>query len=387
MSQKIKFAQRLSGLVSSPIRDILAAAQRPEVISFAGGLPATELLPSLGGWQPPVTAGQYGPSEGEPELRQQVAEILQARGLQVSADQVLITAGSQQGIDLVSKMLIDPNDTVAVEAPSYLAALQVFSLFQARIDNLGSSAEGLDFTQVEKVLAADPKFAYLVPTFQNPTGYAYSEAERARMAELLDEYQIPLLEDEPYRELDYDSGGDNTPIAARLQRAPWIYQGTFSKVLLPGLRIGYIAASPEFVPYLTRLKQAADLHTQRMGQLWVSHWLNSGRQPQHVASLVDEYKKRRDAMEEELQRHFSHMATWQVPHGGLFFWLKLRQPRDTRELLDKALAAGVAFMPGEPFFASGDESLGYFRLNFSHADPARLAEGVARLRTVFEAEV
>jgi len=382
MSHTSRFAHRMKGLVSSPIRDILAAAQRPDVISFAGGLPATELLPTMDNWVAPQAAGQYGPSEGEQVLREQVVEILAARGLQVSSEQVLITAGSQQGLDLVAKMFLDPGDTVALEAPSYLAALQVFSLFQAGFENLGSSAEGLDFEQVRQALAKQPKFAYLVPTFQNPTGYAYSEHERERMAAMLDEHQVPLLEDEPYRELDYESDSANLPIAARLKKAPWIYQGTFSKVMLPGLRIGYVVASPEFMPHLVRLKQAADLHTQRVGQLWVSHWLNSGSQPLHVKNLVQQYRQRRDSMQQELEKQFSDIATWEKPRGGLFFWLKLKKPRDTRAYLEKALENGVAFMPGEPFFADGDKSLGYFRLNLSHTNPTLVAEGLRRLRGV-----
>lgn len=383
-SSTLRLARRVGELRSSPIRDILAAAQRPEVISFAGGLPATELLPTLDDWRPPRSAGQYGPSEGEPLLREQVAASLRQRGLEVAPEQVLITAGSQQGIDLAAKLLLDPGDAVALEAPSYLAALQVFSLFEARAASLGSFAAGADFDRVERVLAAQPKLAYLVPTFQNPTGYAYSEFERQRVAELLDRHRVPLLEDEPYRELDYAGDAPYRPIAARLERAPWIYQGTFSKVLLPGLRIGYVAASAELLPLLTRLKQAADLHTQRLGQLWVSHWLASGRQPQHLAELVRQYTARRDAMEAQLQQHFADIASWRVPQGGLFHWLRLQRPRDTRELMAQSLEAGVAFMPGEPFFAPGEEQLGYLRLNFSHADPARLADGVARLRRVFD---
>ncbi len=380
------FARRIHGLASSPIRDILAAAQRPDVISFAGGLPATELLPQFGEWQPPREAGQYGPSEGEPVLREQVAELLAQRGLAVEPDQVLITSGSQQGIDLVAKMLLDPGDTVALEAPSYLAALQVFTLFQANMASMGSSVIGLDFERIDAVLAERPKLSYLVPTFQNPTGYAYTAAERQQMAELLDRYQVPLLEDEPYRELDYEGNDSYLPIAAQLQRSPWIYQGTFSKVLMPGLRIGYVAASPQFMPVLTRLKQAADLHTQRIGQLWVSQWLSSGKQPAHVAELVTQYRKKRDAMQQELERQFGDIARWDIPAGGLFFWLKLLQQRDTREYLPKALASGTAFMPGEPFFAEKEEQQGYLRLNFSHADPALLSEGVSRLRAVFDAD-
>ncbi len=384
MSSPIRFAHRMTGLKSSPIREILAAAQQSSVISFAGGLPATELLPTMEGWVPPATAGQYGPSEGEPELRQQVVEILQKRGLTVTSDQVLITAGSQQGIDLTAKLLLDPGDTVALESPSYLAALQVFSLFQANFSDLGSSAEQLNFAQVERVLQANPKFSYLVPTFQNPTGYAYSADERSQMANMLDKYQIPLLEDEPYRELDYASDTAHVPIAAQLRQAPWLYQGTFSKVLLPGLRIGYITASQEFMPSLIRLKQAADLHTQRMGQHWVSQWLSSGKQPAHVDNLVVQYRQRRNAMQIELERHFGAIASWREPKGGLFFWLKLHEPQDTRLFLKAALEAGVAFMPGEPFFGHGDEKMGYFRLNFSHSDPAQIATGLARLKKVFE---
>ncbi len=384
MADEPRFAQRINSLVSSPIRDILAVAQQPEIISFAGGLPATELLPAFGGWEAPLSAGQYGPSEGESELREHVCEILRGRGLNVEPTQILITSGSQQGIDLVAKMLLDPGDTVALEAPSYLAAIQVFSLFQAQLFSLGSSVEGLDFEHVETVLSGQPKLSYLVPTFQNPTAYAYTDDERVKMAALLDKTGVPLLEDEPYRELSYDQGLRHLPIAAQLKRAPWIYQGTFSKVLLPGLRIGYIAASPQYIPVLTRLKQAADLHTQRLGQLWISHWLNSGKHAAHVAELVDVYRQKRDLMNSELQQQFSDIASWETPQGGLFYWLKLHASRDTREILQKAIEAGTAFMPGEPFYPSNVGALGRFRLNFSHADPKQMKEGLTRLRSAFE---
>jgi DNA-binding transcriptional MocR family regulator len=376
------FSERVSRLKSSLIREILAAAQRPEVMSFAGGLPAEAMLPKVEWADMPVSLGQYGMSEGEPELREALAAEARAIGLQCDASQVLIVSGSQQTLDLAAKLYIDKGTQVILEAPTYLAALQIFQLFGADCLTVPLQADGPDLVALrEKLEQHNPAFAYLIPTFQNPSAVRYSEASRDAVAAMLDEFGVTLIEDEPYRDLTFD-GGSATPIASRLKKTSWIYTGTVSKTLLPGLRVGYLIASPDLFPHLLRLKQSADLHTNRLGQWQALQWIGTEHYREHLQELRRLYRQRRDGFELALQKHFGDLAEWNSPQGGLFFWLTLKQPMDTRTLLKAALEQNVAFMPGEPFFADPDANLGYLRLNFSHIDPARLDEGLKRLAAV-----
>lgn len=376
------FSERVSRLKSSLIREILAAAQRPEVMSFAGGLPAEAMLPKVEWVDMPVALGQYGMSEGEPELREALAAEARAIGLQCDASQVLIVSGSQQTLDLTAKLYIDKGTQVILEAPTYLAALQIFQLFGADCLTVPLQADGPNLSVLRQQLEQHkPAFAYLIPTFQNPSAVRYSEASRDAVAAMLDEFDVTLIEDEPYRDLTFD-GGSATPIASRLKQASWIYTGTVSKTLLPGLRVGYLIASPDLFPLLLRLKQSADLHTNRLGQWQALQWIGTEHYREHLQELRRFYRIRRDAFDVALQKHFSDLAEWNSPQGGLFFWLTLKQPMDTRTLLKAALEQNVAFMPGEPFFADPNANPGYLRLNFSHIDPARLDEGLKRLAGV-----
>lgn len=376
------FSERVSRLKSSLIREILAAAQRPEVMSFAGGLPAESMLPAVDWSAMPVGLGQYGMSEGEPALREVLAAEARALGIDCQASQVLVVSGSQQTLDLAAKLYIDQGTEILMEGPTYLAALQIFQLFGANCLTVPVQAEGPDLAALRQRLEQHaPAFAYLIPTFQNPSGVRYSEERREAVAALLDEFGVTLIEDEPYRELTFD-GGSAKPIVARLRKASWIYTGTVSKTLLPGLRVGYLIASPDLFPHLLRLKQSADLHTNRIGQWQALQWIGSARYNDHLGVLRQFYRERRDAFEAALQTHFADLANWNTPQGGLFFWLTLKQPLDTRTLLDAALAQDVAFMPGEPFFADPQANPGHLRLNFSHIDPARLDEGLKRLAAV-----
>lgn len=376
------FSERVTRLKSSLIREILAAAQRPQVMSFAGGLPAEAMLPKVEWADMPTSLGQYGMSEGEPALREALAAEARALGVPCEASQVLVVSGSQQTLDLAAKLYIDKGTEVIMEAPTYLAALQIFQLFGADCLSVPLQAEGPDLAALRQRLEQHrPAFAYLIPTFQNPSAVRYSEASRDAVAALLDEFGVTLIEDEPYRELTFD-GGSARPIVSRLQKASWIYTGTVSKTLLPGLRVGYLIASPHLFPHLLRLKQSADLHTNRIGQWQALQWIGSDHYRDHLLQLRSFYRERRDAFELALQTHFSDLAHWNSPQGGLFFWLTLKQPLDTRTLLDAALAQDVAFMPGEPFFADPDANPGHLRLNFSHIDPARLDEGLKRLAAV-----
>jgi DNA-binding transcriptional MocR family regulator len=373
MPGRERYSLRIADLHASPIREILAVIDRPGMISFAGGLPAVESFPELSLVDMPRAHLQYGPSEGEPELRQAIAAELQARGLACSPEQVLVLSGSQQGIDLVAKLFIDAGSSVAVESPTALAALQVFRFFGANFLPFDPVRPGADWAA-----AARPAFLYAIPTFQNPTGRCYSAAERASLRQFCDDKDLPLFEDDPYRDLAYDDC-DRTPVCAGLARAPWIYQGSFSKSLAPGLRLGFLAASPQLIPYLTRLKQAADLHSNRISQWLVLQSLRDTARFERIAGVVAGYRRKRDYFATALQAHFAELGTWQVPAGGLFFWLKLRQRIDTRALLPEAIRRGVAFMPGEPFYPEPSAACGALRLNFSHASEKQTGRGLAIL--------
>ena len=376
------FSERVTRLKSSLIREILAAAQRPQVMSFAGGLPAEAMLPALDWQAMPPAMGQYGMSEGEPQLRELLAAEARALGVACDASQVLVVSGSQQTLDLAAKLYIDQGTQILLEGPTYLAALQIFQLFGADCLTVELEADGPDLTALRSRLERHrPAFIYLIPTFQNPSAVRYSEAKRDAVAALLDEFGVTLIEDEPYRELTFD-GGSARPIVSRLRKASWIYTGTVSKTLLPGLRVGYLIASPDLFPHLLKLKQSADLHTNRVGQWQAMQWIGTERYQQHLGQLRSFYRERRDGFQLALTRHFQELADWQVPQGGLFFWLTLKQPLDTRTLLAPALDQDVAFMPGEPFFSEPDQHHGHLRLNFSHIDPTRLDEGLKRLAAV-----
>lgn len=343
------------------------------MISFAGGLPAAETFPDITLSTMPASSLQYGASEGDEPLRRRVSEYVRAAGLPCSPEQVLILSGSQQGIDLVGKLFIDDGTSVAVESPTYLAALQVFRYFGAAFTSLQVSQPAASFRRTPP-----PALAYVVPTFQNPTGHCYTAAERAALAAACDECAVPLFEDDPYRDLAYEAC-ERTPICAQLSRTPWVYQGSFSKTLAPAFRLGFLVASPDLMPYLVRLKQAADLHSCRISQRLVLEQLQSERFTRRMSRVVETYRRKRDDFAAALHRHFAGLATWRVPPGGLFFWLRLEERIDTRCLLPRSIEQGVAFMPGEFFFPERPEASGTIRLNFSHATEAEVDRGLSIL--------
>lgn len=378
----LQLASRTDRLRSSLVRDILAAAVKPGMISFAGGLPAADLMPALP-LDATADAGlcQYGSSEGEPAFREAVARWVGETGLSVLPEQILALAGSQQGLDFAAKLLVDEGSPVLCEGPSYVAALQVFEFFGANILSVPLDANGPDLAAFEEQLRTrQPRAVYLIPCFQNPSGTCYDDPARRAVAALLDRYEVPLIEDEPYRSVTLDVDQPMTPICAYLERAPWIYLGSFSKILWPGWRMGFVAAHPALMPHLIRIKQAADLHTARPGQMAVAHWLDSAGRSADLQRLRDGYRVRRDAMQAALERHFGAIADWQVPRGGLFFWLRLRGELEaTRAVLDRALARNVAFMPGEAFFARPADGRQHLRLNYSRSTPEEMERGLATL--------
>jgi DNA-binding transcriptional MocR family regulator len=283
----------------------------------------------------------------------------------------MIVSGSQQGIDLVAKLFVDPGTPVALESPTYLAALQVFRLYGARF---------IDLAQDE---LRDAALAYAVPTFANPTGACMAEAERAALACRCRDSGTTLFEDDPYRDLVYDAC-DRTPVAAHMQGGSWVYQGSFSKTFAPGLRLGFLAASADLFEQLVMLKQAVDLHSSRLSQRIVLDAVSGPRWATRLGELASFYRARRDSFEQSMRLHLAGLAEWRTPSGGLFFWLRLNSGIDSRPLLDDAIARGVAFMPGEEFFPDQPE-LGTIRLNFSHADSADADRGLSTLAQLLRA--
>ena len=373
-----RLADRIRRLQPSPIRDILHVIDQPGMISFAGGLPSQETFVELETESIHSSVLQYGASEGDLSLRELIAEELTSRGLQTDASRVLVLSGSQQGIDLVGKLMVQPGRTVAVESPTYLAALQVFTLF---------GADYQTFT-AESLLRIDDAvdLAYVNPTFQNPTGYCYTPIQRQSLAERCSTSSCVLFEDDPYRDLNYQNC-DTRPACCWVQNGEWIYQSSFSKSFAPGLRLGYLTASTGLFDELVKLKQAADLHSNRLSQYLVAQMLSTNQHNERRPKLIAHYRKRRDQFNELLMQEFNQLADWQVPAGGLFFWLQLAEDIniDTGDLLQQAIEQKVAFMPGEPFFASDPPASSVLRLNFSHADPESAAIGLRRLAKLIRA--
>lgn len=374
---------RTLSVASSPVRDLLALTSRPEVISFAGGLPAPELF-DLDGLRTAYDTAlrdqsvlQYAPTEGNPALRALVSSRLTRRGLPTS--DVLITTGSQQALALVATALLEPGAVVAVEEPTYLAALQCFQMTGARVVPVASDADGLDPESLRSVLATEKlSMLYLVPTFANPTGRTLSASRRAEIAELASAHGFWIVEDDPYGELRY-RGAAVAPLASISDRT--IYLGSFSKIGAPGMRLGWLRAPVDLLRTLVIVKQAADLHTSTVDQAAAAEYLKHNDLDAHVARLCVEYGARRDAMIAALPHTVPDGTTWSDPDGGMFVWLRLPGDVDSAELLKKALTHEVAFVPGAPFFATSPDHA-TFRMSFTTNTPAEIEEGMARLAKV-----
>lgn len=386
------FAARMAGLKPSAIREILKTTEAPEVISFAGGLPAPELFPTQIISEAAQTvlahdgpgALQYGVTEGFLPLREWVASHLHDTvGLSVPAAQILITQGSQQGLDLIAKVMLDPGDTVLVENPAYLGALQAFQSYEANIVGIPADREGIDLDRLEAVLqtcTTRPKFLYLIPNYQNPTGTSLSAARRAGVAALARQHRLLVVEDDPYGRLRF-SGEALPGLGAHPEAGDWVYLGTVSKILAPGLRVAWLATSVgSLYERLVTAKQACDLHTGTFTQRVVYQVV---RQPrwldQHVEQLTAVYRSRRDVMLSSLQENLPDGCRWTEPDGGLFLWVELPRKADTLDLLRQAAEHRVAFVPGAPFWVGLEVPTNTLRLNFSNASEAKIREGMARL--------
>lgn len=381
-------ARRAERLEPSTINDILALTERSTVVSLAGGLPSPEGFPveALRAatervlTRTPREALQYAASAGFGPLREWAAAQLQAKGLQVTPAQVLITNGSQQGLDLVGKVLIDPGSTVAVESPTYLGALQAFAPYEPRF----AAVEGDDDGPLAQALPAvrGARFMYLLPNFQNPGGRCMTQARRVALAQQATALGLPLVEDNPYGDLWYDA--PPPPPLGALMAGDSIYLGSLSKVLAPGLRLGYVVAPPALFPKLLQAKQAADLHTPGFNQRIAHEVLASGLMAQHLPAVRARYRAQRDAMQAALEAHLPAGCHWVRPSGGMFFWIELPAALDATVLLPQAVEAGVAYVPGAAFYAGAPQA-NRMRLSFVTVSPERIAQAVAVLGAVLKA--
>ncbi len=387
-------AERLAGVGGSPVRDLLALAERSEVISFAGGLPAPELF-DIAGLRDAfgrALAGaaaarnlQYAATEGDPSLRRQVAERLTSRWLPTSASDVLITSGSQQALTLIAAALLDPGAVVAVESPTYLAALQGFRLAGAHVVAVASDEEGMDPGAFHAAAHEHhPSLLYLVPTFANPTGRTMSAGRRQAVVDAAAAHGVWVIEDDPYGELRYD--GDAVAPMAGLPGAEGgvLHLGSFSKVGAPGMRLGWVRAPEPVLRSLVIAKQAADLHSSTIDQAAAAIYLDAVDVDAHLARLRRVYRERRDAMLALLPRTLPDGARWTRPEGGMFVWVTLPPDHDAAAILPEALARGVAFVPGAPFFAA-DPDRATLRLSFTTHAPEVIGEGLGRLAEVVSA--
>ena len=386
---KYPFAERASLMESSAIREILKVTQEPDMISFAGGLPAPELFPLEGiadafreALSSDSSALQYSNTEGYLPLREYIAAKLQQDGMRVRAENVLITNGSQQALDLTAKLFINPGDVILVEQPSYLGALQVFRSYQPRFVDIPTGNQGINVDALEQAVREHhPKLIYLTPTFKNPTGVKLTAVRRRAVAELAEKYNVPVIEDDPYRELRFH--GRPVPTIKSFDGSGWvIYIGSFSKTIAPGLRVGWVAAEEELMSKLILAKQGTDLHTGTLVQRGVYNYLLRNNISDHIERIRDEYGRRRDVMLQEMDERFPEHISWTHPDGGMFLWVILPEGINTVTLLNQAIKEKVAYVPGATFYPNGG-GLNTLRLNFSNSTPIKIKSGIQRLARLF----
>jgi len=393
------FAERTGAMRSSAMRDLMAVTARPEVISLAGGLPDTSTFPPQSfaaqmtriAQESAAEALQYGPTEGFEETKDCILQVMGAEGMLPDPEDVIVTTGGQQAIDLVCKTLVDPGDVVICEAPTYPGAVPVFCSYQAAVLQIECDGDGMRVEVLEEELerlageGRRPKFVYSVPSFQNPAGVTMSLERRRRLVELARLHELLVVEDSPYGLLRY--GGEPLPPLYQLDGGDYvIYVGTFSKILSPGIRLGWAVAPPPVMEKIVLGKQASDLCTSTLTQYFVREYFAEGRWRQYVADLVEIYRGRRDAMLEALREHFPAQATWTEPEGGLFIWATLPEYIDTGDLLAKALGDDVAFVPGQAAYVDG-RGRNSMRLNFSGVGEGEIREGVKRIGKVIAEQV
>lgn len=398
-----RYAQRTQRMASSTVRELLKLTERPDIISFAGGLPAPDIFPLKEFTEAcqvvirdhGASALQYGTTEGCLPLREMIVRHSDRYGIKVTADNILITCGSQQGLDLLGRIFINRGDRILVESPTYLGALQAWNGFGAEYVTVPSDNDGMVTDELEEALRTGPKFIYVLPNFQNPTGSTLSLERRMKLVELADRYGVPIIEDDPYGQLRYE--GEHLPAVVvlddqyRANSHPYyhgnvIYLSTFSKILSPGLRLGWVIAPPEVIRKLVQAKQGSDLHTATFNQLVAYQISKDGFLDKHIKEIRKVYGQRRDVMLAAMDRYFPPEVEWTQPLGGLFLWGTIPDYLNSKELLKDALEQKVAFVPGEPFYPRGGGN-NTMRLNFSFAKPEIITEGISRLGKVLTEKI
>ncbi len=405
---KSRYALRTQRMGRSIIRELLKFTQQPDIISFAGGLPAPELFPLEQCeaaacrllHEHGATALQYGPTEGYLPLRRFICERMGRYGIKAEPSNILITSGSQQALDLVGKMLINPGDRVLVEEPTYLGALQAWNAYQADYVSVPQDDNGLRTELLEGALRVGPKFMYILPNFQNPSGTTLCLERRFDLVRLSNKYGIPLVEDDPYGALrfegehlpplvaldaDYQTGA--APNGHGYMEGNVIYLGTFSKTLAPGLRLGWVVAPVEVVDQLVMMKQGTDLQTSSFDQMLAYEMVKDGFMDEHIRTIRRVYRERRDVMLAALERYFPEGCSWTHPEGGLFLWARVPEWIDTSDLMAEAVQAKVAYVPGSAFYPDPAHGRNTMRLNFSNAEPVQMEEGMRRLGNLLKAKV
>ncbi|HSF81011.1 MAG TPA: PLP-dependent aminotransferase family protein [Anaerolineales bacterium] len=398
-----RYAQRTQRIGSSAIRELLKLTEQADIISFAGGLPAPEVFP-LEAFKAAcekvlrdfgAQALQYSTTEGYLPLREQIVRHTARYDLHINPENVLITSGSQQALDLLGKIFINRGDRILVESPTYLGALQAWNAYGAEYVTVPVDKQGMKTDALEEALRSGPKFIYVLPNFQNPTGVTLALERRHKLVELADRYGVPIIEDDPYGQLRYE--GENLPSVVGLDdhfrdnadhcyHGNVIYLSTFSKTLAPGVRLGWVIAPPEVIHKLVQAKQGTDLHTATFNQLVAHEVSRGGFLDEHVKLICKVYRERRDVMLGAMDRFFPPEVDWTHPEGGLFLWGTLPEHLDAAEVLKLAVQQKVAFVPGEPFHPDGS---GYntMRINFSNATPEKIQEGILRLGHVLQEKV
>ncbi len=387
------YAERTNGLRSSAIRDILKMTSKKGMISFAGGMPSSDLFPLNELKQSMLNVfSKYGPAalqysltDGMPELKEKIAAQLNSEHRRVSPQNILITHGSQQGLDLISRLYINENDIVITEKPTYLGALQPLRLCRATISPLPCDENGLILDDLNEVLRSlNPKLMYLMPNFQNPTGVSLSLNRRKAIVDLAVRNDIVIVEDDPYGNIHYSD--DKLPTLFKLSgTGNFIYLSTFSKTIAPGFRVAYLAANEDVISRLTVIKQGTDLQTNTFGQYVLNEYLEHEDYYGHLTLLKDTYKHRRDCMLAEMKEHMPDSASWNTPGGGMFIWVELPLGINSKNILLKCLERNVAFVPGNEFFPDG-QGENTMRLNFSNASPENIKKGIRIIGEVLKGE-
>lgn len=392
----LKFAKRMDNMKASEIRELLALTAKPDIISFAGGLPAPELFP-VDQWKAAVNkvldekgrqALQYGPTEGYLPLREQIVHRMNKVGVKdAKPDDFLILSGSQQGLDFMAKAFIDPGDQIIVESPTYLGALNAFKAYEPAFLDVELDADGMRMDILEERLKNNDrvKFIYVISDFQNPSGKTWTMERRKKLIELANKYDVAILEDNPYGELRFE--GEIQPSLKSLDtEGRVVFMGTFSKVFSPGVRLGWFCASPELLDKFNKIKQGADLQSSTISQMELAQYLEDNDLEAHIAEIIKVYGKRKNVMVDAMTKYFPEGVTFTNPEGGLFLWVELPEYMNARDLAVKAIEQKVAYVPGGAFFGNNVRE-NCFRCNYSCMSEEKIEEGVKRLADVIKAEM